>query len=86
MMILYLTSIRQVDRLEWRVVLLVVGKPEPDVIRPQEVCVPDEGDLLRDVPVQVVRENHVPELEPQTGVLLVVPVEEELQSNPEFSG
>jgi len=75
-----------VDRLERSVVLLVVGEPEPDVIRPQEVGVPDEGDLLRDVPVQVVRKNHVPELKPQTRVLLVVPVEEELQSNLEFSG
>ena len=67
------------DGLEGRVVLLVVGEPEPDVIRPEEVGVPDEGDLLRHVGVQVVRQHHVPEFEPQAGVLLVVKVEEELK-------
>ena len=66
------------DGLERGEVLLVVGEPEPDVIGPQEVGVSNERDLVGEVCVQVVRHDHVPELEPEAGVQLVVVVEEEL--------
>ena len=67
-------------RLEGGVVVVVVGEPEPDVVRPQVVGVLDEGRLGGKVLVQLLGQDHLVQLVLAIHVRLLVPVIGKLQS------
>ena len=67
-------------RLEGGVVVVVVGEPEPDVVRPQVVGVLDEGRLSGKVLVQLLGQDHLVQLVLAIHVRLLVPVIGKLQS------
>ena len=67
-------------RLEGGVVVVVVGEPEPDVVRPQVVGVLDKGRLSGKVLVQLLGQDHLVQLVLAIHVRLLVPVIGKLQS------
>ena len=67
------------NRLQGSVVVLVVCKPEPDVIRSEEVGIVGQGRIFRKIPVQFFWKDHVSKLELALSVWLLVPVELKLK-------
>ena len=60
--------------LERGVVVVVVGEPEPDVIRSKEVGVLRQGRFVRIVSIQLFRQNHVSKFEFAIDVCQNVPM------------